>query len=136
MAQLIDEILIDSLSAQSLGSVHWLQRARFAAELIYGAQAIALICRVPEGAFSLAGLVNREGVLTLEPPEQLEYPHNGDPLPALYSVELDEQQLGEGQLSNFDLNSKTALLLPWPLGLNTKFAFVLFDVKIDRNQKP
>ena len=130
MNQTIDDQLIESLSAQPLGGAHWMQRVRFAAELIFGSKSLALVCQSGVRGVFQAGLVNADGVVIDEPPEQLEHVSSGTIQPALAVLEISEQALNQNQLATFNIGARSAVMLPWPLGLQSKFAFVLFDIDI------
>ncbi|MEM7469617.1 MAG: PP2C family protein-serine/threonine phosphatase [Pseudomonadota bacterium] len=130
MNQSSDIHLIESLSTQSLGSAHWLQGVQFAAQVIFGASALALVREYSSENYQLAGLVGDAGNLLREPPEQLEYFTLSEELAALKGMQFSEQALFSGDIEMFTVTAKSAYFLPWPLGIQPRYGFVLFDATI------
>ena len=127
MTHRVDGQLIESLSSQPLGSSHWLQRARFAGELIFGAEALALVCHSTGEGFALIGLVDSNGSIVLEPSDQIEYANTSRMLSSMAGLEPLEQALSRAHLFDLGLPAESGRLLPWPLGMQKTFAFVLIN---------
>ena len=125
---------IEALSSQPLGGSNWLQRAQFAAQELFNATAIALVAQAEPGTYLLAGIAFGDGRLLLEPPDQLEYFSTGEHLAGLANTPYRAHTLDEKRLQDFELPAKEALFLPWPLGMQPNYAFVIFGVSHTKAQ--
>ncbi|MGR8950327.1 MAG: PP2C family protein-serine/threonine phosphatase [Gammaproteobacteria bacterium] len=124
-----DDNRVESLSALTLGSSNWLQRAQLASQVIFDASGLALVAEVDRGKYQLAGLAFGDGQLLLRPPEQLEFFSTGKQLPGLNGLEAAGCELRQNELEDFEFPASIATFLPWYLGMQPKYGFVLFGVE-------
>ena len=97
--------------------------------MIFGATSVALVTKCAEGEYRLAGLVSGDGALQRVPPENLEYFGVGAPLANLENLKFIQQPLSAARQADFHLPDEHAYFLPWFLGIEPSYSFVLFGVE-------
>ena len=97
----------------------------------FGATALALVSQTSGNRYSLVGLVDASGHLVREPPDELEYSITGEPISSLQGQPLEERGIGGDLHAEFGVAADSAYLIPWQLGVQEKYAFVLFGVVAD-----
>ena len=100
---------------------------QFAAKVLLNASEVVLVAKCAKGEYQLAGHVTDSGDLETLPPDHLEYFDEGKPLQGLNALEHVSQIVDAEHLEDFPLQLRSAIYLPWRLGIKPNFAFLLFD---------
>lgn len=126
----VNPTLIESLSAQSIASCHWLKRVQFAAKVLFGASSIALVARCAKEQYQLAGLVSEDGILTCAPPDNLEHFGVGPALQSIDHFEYRQHFFAADEITEIPPQRDNALFIPWYLGIDPKFALIIFGLSV------